>query len=112
MKIAYIVGRYPSVTHTFIQREIQALRILGVSIDTVSIHRPREQDTLSAAARDEARHTHAILPLSPLAPSLVTLMALALRPRQYLRALRSPSVSPVPESRDISGTSSTSPRLF
>jgi colanic acid/amylovoran biosynthesis glycosyltransferase len=88
VRIAYIVGRYPSVTHTFIQREIEALRRLGVSIETVSIHRPREQDTLSTTAREEARRTHAILPPSPLSPLFAHLTALVLRPRQYLRALR------------------------
>jgi glycosyltransferase involved in cell wall biosynthesis len=86
--IAYIVGRYPSASHTFIRREIEALRRLGVSIETVSIHRPGERDALSEADRGEARRTHAILPTGPLRLLLAHITILARRPRAYLRALR------------------------
>lgn len=38
--IAYLTGKYPKASHTFIQREIAALRDLGAEIRTFSIRRP------------------------------------------------------------------------
>jgi colanic acid/amylovoran biosynthesis glycosyltransferase len=40
LKIAYLVSRYPAVSHTFIQREIQHLRLYGFSISVASINEP------------------------------------------------------------------------
>ena len=40
LKLAYIIGAYPSLTMTFIDREIRALREQGVQIQVVSIRRP------------------------------------------------------------------------
>lgn len=40
MKLAYIIGTYPSLTTTFIDREIKILRTWGVQIKVVSIRRP------------------------------------------------------------------------
>jgi colanic acid/amylovoran biosynthesis glycosyltransferase len=37
MRIAYFINRYPSVTHTFIRREIRALEALGVSATRYSL---------------------------------------------------------------------------
>lgn len=37
MKIAYLVNQYPSVSHSFIRREIRALEQLGLGIDRISI---------------------------------------------------------------------------
>ena len=39
-RIAYLTGVYPLASHTFIQREIAALRDLGAEIVTASIRRP------------------------------------------------------------------------
>lgn len=39
-RIAYLTSLYPAVSHTFIQREIAALRQTGVEVDTVSIRKP------------------------------------------------------------------------
>ncbi|RPI87328.1 MAG: colanic acid biosynthesis glycosyltransferase WcaL [Chloroflexi bacterium] len=40
MKIAYIIGTYPGLTTTFIDREIQELRRIGEAIQILSIRRP------------------------------------------------------------------------
>ena len=40
LKIAYLISRYPAVSHTFIMREIRALRALGFDIPTASINSP------------------------------------------------------------------------
>ena len=44
MRIAYLIGHYPAVTHTFILREIQQLRRQGFEIETFSVRRADEQD--------------------------------------------------------------------
>jgi glycosyltransferase involved in cell wall biosynthesis len=51
--IAYLTGDYPKVSHTFILREVQAVRAAGLSVLTCSIRRPpasefKGQEELSA----------------------------------------------------------------
>jgi len=62
MRIAYLVGRYPAITHTFILREVQQLRRHGIEIDTYSVWRTSEHDLLAQADRDEHARTYALLP--------------------------------------------------
>ena len=38
--LAYLVSRYPAISHTFILREIQHLRALGHTICTASVNEP------------------------------------------------------------------------
>jgi glycosyltransferase involved in cell wall biosynthesis len=40
MKIAYLTGEYPKISHTFILREIEALRALEIDVVTASIRKP------------------------------------------------------------------------
>ncbi len=42
VRVAYVIGTYPVLTTTFIDREIAALRRLGVDIRVVSIRRPAD----------------------------------------------------------------------
>jgi glycosyltransferase involved in cell wall biosynthesis len=62
MRIAYLVGHYPAITHTFILREIQQLRRRGMQIDTFSVWRAGEQDLLAKIDRAEHENTYAFLP--------------------------------------------------
>ncbi len=39
-RLAYLLCRFPSFSHTFILREVQALRALGWTIDTTSVNSP------------------------------------------------------------------------
>ena len=87
MRVAYVVSSYPAVSHTFIQREVVALRRLGIEIDTFSIRRSEPGELLSNADRAEFAGTFAILP-----PRLARLIgaharALLTRPNRYARAL-------------------------
>jgi glycosyltransferase involved in cell wall biosynthesis len=86
MRIAYLVGRYPKVSHTFILREVQALRRRGVEVETISIHRAQANDLLSAIDREEDARTFAVLP--PRWSQLLGahLVALLTRPRRYAAA--------------------------
>ncbi len=57
-RIAYLVSRYPAISHTFILREVLALRRRGFEIHTASINLPdRPADKLTAEERAEAEAT-------------------------------------------------------
>ncbi len=56
--LAYLVSRYPAISHTFILREIQHLRALGHSIHTVSVNEPdRPAEAMETYERQEAQAT-------------------------------------------------------
>jgi len=60
MRIAYLVNRYPHVTHTFIRREIAALERRGVAVERISI-RGDGRVLVDAADRAEAGRTRVVL---------------------------------------------------
>ena len=65
--MAYLVSRYPAISHTFILREIQGLRALGHTIFTASVNRPdRSLDAMEAYERKEAENTFFIKAQGPL----------------------------------------------
>jgi glycosyltransferase involved in cell wall biosynthesis len=56
--MAYLVSRYPAISHTFILREIQRLRALGHTIFTASINPPdRAVEAMEGYERLEAQGT-------------------------------------------------------
>lgn len=87
MKIAYLTSRYPAISHTFVQREIAALRQVGVDVRTFSIRPPLPDHPMSASDRIEQRSTVYILPPSPLRLLAAHLRAACARPHKYLGAL-------------------------
>ena len=59
--LAYLVSRYPAISHTFILREIAHLRTLGHQIHTASINAPdRSLDLMDATVRAEAEQTYGV----------------------------------------------------
>jgi colanic acid/amylovoran biosynthesis glycosyltransferase len=84
-RIAYLVGRYPKISHTFILREVQALRELGIEVDTFSIWPTPADELLAEADREEAARTTSLLPvrIGRLLRSHVA--ALAASPTAYAR---------------------------
>jgi colanic acid/amylovoran biosynthesis glycosyltransferase len=84
--VAYLVGRYPAVSHTFIVREVLALRAAGARVETISIHRAGAEHTLSEVDRAEHDNTYALLPARPTEVLAAHLRAMA-SPRAYLRTL-------------------------
>jgi glycosyltransferase involved in cell wall biosynthesis len=87
MRVGYLLSHYPAVSHTFVLREIRALRKLGVEVETFSIHRTPADQLLTHAEREEARRTYAVLPLD--APDFVIshLFAFVRSPSSYLATL-------------------------
>lgn len=87
MKIAYLCSQYPAISHTFVLREVNALRDLGAEIDTFSIRRASPDHLLAHADRVAFESTYAILP-----PRWTALLTAHLRlavsaPLAYLSAL-------------------------
>lgn len=59
--LAYLVSRYPAISHTFILREIAQLRSLGHQIHTASINPPdRPLQAMDAPERAEAAQTYCV----------------------------------------------------
>jgi colanic acid/amylovoran biosynthesis glycosyltransferase len=61
MRIAYLVGEYPRVSHAFIRREVEGLRDRGVAVSTFSIRPAPTVELLTAADRQAAAETWTIL---------------------------------------------------
>jgi colanic acid/amylovoran biosynthesis glycosyltransferase len=52
MEIAYLTSEYPAVSHTFIKREVTALRRRGVSVHTFSVRRGTQESATAPASAD------------------------------------------------------------
>lgn len=66
LRIAYLISRYPAISHTFILREIRELRRLGVDIYPVSVNPPdRPVSQLSEEERIEAATTVCLKSMAP-----------------------------------------------
>lgn len=63
MKMAYLISRYPAISHTFILREIDMLRRLGFEIYTASINAiDRDPKQLTAQEQTELANTFYVKP--------------------------------------------------
>lgn len=85
MKIAYLVSQYPAPSHTFIRREVEALRRRGLDVETFSI-RPAESQ--SAADRAEEERTFYVLPPPVWSLASDLLITFVRRPQRWLSTLR------------------------
>ena len=96
MKIAYLVSRYPAVSHTFVMREVQALRENSVEVITFSVRRATQDDILGPEARREADTTRWLVPPSPASFCSAVIWAFTLRLRRtcgiLALALRRPAI--------------------
>jgi glycosyltransferase involved in cell wall biosynthesis len=86
MRLAYLTSQYPAASHTFIRREVEALRSLGREIDTFSVRPPGTDETQGDADRSEAGKTFYILRQPAFAFIAAHLGAIFTRPISYLRA--------------------------
>lgn len=82
-----VCSRYPAVSHAFIVREVRALRELGVHVQTFTVRRPRDEEVLSRADREEHARTVALLPPRPLRYAAAHSRAALTHPLHYLGAL-------------------------
>jgi colanic acid/amylovoran biosynthesis glycosyltransferase len=61
--LAVVVSHYPALSHTFIRREVAALRGLGVPVQTCSLHRAEPSALIAETDRTEAECTLALQPV-------------------------------------------------
>lgn len=88
MAVAYFTTLYPRATDTFIQREVEYLRLHGLDVSTYSVRRSGSEHDVSESIREEKRRTHYLLPVSPLALIVENISALLRSPLRYVAALR------------------------
>lgn len=83
--MGYLVSQYPAPSHTFIRREVEALRGAGVRIDTFSIRRPAAGDRQSDGDRRATIDTNYVLPIGIVRLLSAHGRAFAARPARYVR---------------------------
>ncbi|MDQ2674358.1 MAG: glycosyltransferase [Chloroflexota bacterium] len=84
-RITYVIGTYPQLTTTFIDREISALVKRGVDVRIVSMRRPATPPSGDQSML--AQRTEYILPPQPLRMGMAQVRWLVRRPMTYLRTL-------------------------
>ncbi|RKZ78318.1 MAG: colanic acid biosynthesis glycosyltransferase WcaL [Candidatus Parabeggiatoa sp. nov. 1] len=88
IQIAYLISRYPAISHTFILREIRILRDLGFDISVASINAPdRKPEQLTATEREEAANTFYVKPAGLAKAIKAHLQTLLTQPLGYVRGL-------------------------
>ena len=85
--VGYLSSVYPALSQTFIFREIQALRDLGLEVKTASSRIPEDLDRMTAEERDEFGRTYYVNSTPYVRLFSVHLRLLISRPGAYLRAL-------------------------
>ena len=86
--VAYLVSAYPAPSHTFIRREVEALRARGIAIETFSIRRPPAGARWAPADRAALDSTTYLLPASPADLLRSHARALFGQTQRYLGTLR------------------------
>ncbi|MBV9724106.1 MAG: glycosyltransferase, partial [Gammaproteobacteria bacterium] len=88
MKLGYLVSQYPTLSHTFILREVLALRRQGLDVCVVSVRAcDRPLQALSADEAAEARRTFCVLGAGPVHALLTNLRVLCRHPLRYSSSL-------------------------
>ena len=89
LRIGYLAAEYPAVSHTFILREVEALRRLGLDIRTCSVRRTDPVHHRGPAEKAAGQSTFYILEAARSPRCLFAAQAAALRhPGAYFGALR------------------------
>ena len=57
LRFAYLISQYPAVSHTFILREVRALRDRNITVDVASINDAHDPAQLTSIEREEAART-------------------------------------------------------
>jgi glycosyltransferase involved in cell wall biosynthesis len=78
-RIGYLTSEYPAVSHTFILREVEALRRLGLEVDTASVRRTGPEHHRGPAEQEAARTTFYVLDAASKIGPLLTATLAALR---------------------------------
>jgi glycosyltransferase involved in cell wall biosynthesis len=87
LRLAYLTSQYPATSHTFIRREVEAIRALGVDLHTFSIREPSAAELQDEMVRAESTATFTVLSQPTSALVCAHLKLLFSRPLAYGRAL-------------------------
>jgi len=88
LRIGYLVSKYPAVSHTFILREVLALRERGVEIEVASINSAPVRDTLTQDEQHEADHTFYVKQVGAFGVLKASVWMILHRPLGLARGLR------------------------
>lgn len=88
MRVAYLVSQYPAPSHTFIRREVQALRDQGVEIHMFSIRPPANVEVMSDVDRRDKDETFYVLPPRVGLTVRANAKMLFKNPKRYFGALK------------------------
>jgi colanic acid/amylovoran biosynthesis glycosyltransferase len=98
-RVLDVIGTYPLLTTTFIDREIEALRRRGVDVRVVAVRRPPEHPPLSVGQRRLGEDVTYLLPVGPATLIRAHAGFLARRPLRYLGTLALLLTRPHPDLR-------------
>lgn len=87
LRLVYIIGTYPLLTTTFIDREICTLRREGVDLHVLAVRRPSPDTPLSTEQRRLQQDVQYMLPLNPAAVLLAHIYFALRRPAVYFGSL-------------------------
>jgi glycosyltransferase involved in cell wall biosynthesis len=87
-RIAYLASEYPAISHTFIIREIQALRGQGFDIRTASIRTPDSLGKMTDSEKSDATNTLYVKDLPLIKIALAHLVMFSTSPLKYLFMLK------------------------
>ncbi|MCV6637353.1 glycosyltransferase [Candidatus Albibeggiatoa sp. nov. NOAA] len=88
IRLAYLVSRYPAISHTFILREVRTLRQNGFEIAVASINAPdRQMQDMTAAEQEEMQNTFYVKPSGLWGALQATVTTLVTRPIPFFRGL-------------------------
>lgn len=89
IRLAYLVSQYPAVSHTFVLREVRALRRRGFDVRVATVNPPdREAADMTAEEREEARDVFVVKKAGVFRLVAAHAGAFLRRPLAYLGALR------------------------
>src|SRR5438874_2112998 len=86
-RIGYLTSQYPATSHTFISREVGALRKLGLALDTFSVRPPTRAELQDEVIAAESRTTFTVLKQPATTIIGAQLAALFTDPVGYFRTL-------------------------
>ena len=87
-RVAFLLSRYPAVSHTFLLQEVEGLRTRGVQVETASINRPdRPAAKLSEKEAKEVRATRYIKEENVVRGFLSVLREIATHPEVFARGV-------------------------
>jgi glycosyltransferase involved in cell wall biosynthesis len=87
MQLVYVIGTYPEITTTFIDREIQALGGMGFQIKILSIRRPSKTVSHLKEYKETQRDITYLLPVHWFRLILAHLYFSIVRSREYFKTL-------------------------